>query len=167
MTPPPLTDEPSSPRRRAIRSVALFEAAKGAVVLLAATGLLALVHHDLAEMAAALVQHTHLNPASRYPRILLDAVAHLQHLRLWWLALGACAYSALRFLEAWGLYRERPWAEWLAAVSGGIYIPFEIANVVHERSALSVLLLVANAAVLAVMVWALAGRRARSARPAA
>lgn len=166
MTAPP-PPPPDTAARRAIRTVALFEAAKGAVVLLAATGLLALVHHDLAAMAAALVQHTHLNPASKYPRILLDAVAHLQHLRLWWLALGACAYSALRFAEAWGLYRQRPWAEWLAAVSGGIYIPFEFANVVHERSALSVVLLVANAAVLAVMVWALAGRRARPARPTA
>lgn len=156
-----------TPARRAIRTVALFEAAKGAVVLLAATGLLALVHHDLAALVVALVQHTHLNPASKYPHILMDAAAHLQHLRLWWLALGACAYSALRFVEAWGLYRERPWAEWLAAVSGGVYIPFEIANVVHERSALSVLLLAANAAVLAVMVRALAGRRARATQPCA
>jgi uncharacterized membrane protein (DUF2068 family) len=143
----------------AIRLVAFFEAFKGAAVLLAATGLLALVHHDLAAWAASLVQHTHLNPASRYPRIFLDAMANLQHTRLVWLALGAAAYSAVRFAEAYGLYRQRPWAEWLAALSGGLYIPFEVAGVIHERTALSAVLLVANAAVVAVMMRALIARR--------
>lgn len=154
------TQPPSLPSgRRAIRAVALFEALKGAAVLLAATGLLALVHHDLAALAASLVQHTHLNPASKYPRIFLDAAAHLQHTRLVWLAVGAAAYSALRFAESYGLWRERPWAEWLAAVSGGIYIPFEVANVLHERTLLSAVLLLANLAVVGVMVRALVARR--------
>lgn len=143
----------------AIRLVAFFEALKGAAVLLAATGLLALVHHDLGAIAASLVQHTHLNPASKYPRVFLDAMANLQHTRLLWLALGAAAYSAVRFAEAYGLYRQRPWAEWLAALSGGIYIPFEIAGVVHERTVLSAVLLAANVAVVAVMVRALIARR--------
>lgn len=143
----------------AIRVVAFFEAFKGAAVLLAATGLLALIHQDLGGMAASLVQHMHLNPASKYPRIFLDAVANLQHTRLLWLALGAAAYSVVRFAEAYGLYRQRPWAEWLAALSGGIYIPFEMAGVVHERTVLSAVLLIANLAVVAVMVRALIARR--------
>lgn len=153
---------PASTSRRALRAVAFFEAAKGLAVLLAATGLLALLHHDISALAASLVQHTHLNPASKYPRIFLDAAACLQHTRLAWLALGAAAYCATRFVEAYGLYRERPWAEWLAAVSGGIYIPFEVAGVVHERTALSAVLLLANLAVVGVMVRALVARRRAS-----
>jgi uncharacterized membrane protein (DUF2068 family) len=144
---------------RAIRLVAFFEAIKGAAVLLAATGVLALIHQDLGAMAASLVQHTHLNPASKYPRIFLDAVANLQHTRLVWLALGAAAYSTVRFVEAYGLFRRRPWAEWLAALSGGVYIPFEVAGVIHERTVLSAVLLIANVAVVAVMVRALIARR--------
>ena len=150
----------------AIKAVAAFEALKGAVVLAASSGLL-LVHQGLHAFMASLVEHTHLNPASKYPHIFLDAATRLQDTNLLVLALGAACYSVLRFVEAYGLYRERPWAEWLAAVSGGIYIPFEIANVVHERSGLGVLLLMANAAVVAVMVRALAGRRAQAARPTA
>ena len=38
----------------------------------------------------------------------------------------ALTYSAIRFTEAYGLWRERRWAEWLSAVSGAIYLPFEI-----------------------------------------
>ncbi|MFT3718689.1 DUF2127 domain-containing protein [Pseudorhodoferax sp.] len=146
--------------RGAIRAIALVEACKGLVVLLAATGVLALVHHDLNALAARLVAHSHLNPASKYPHIFLDAVAHLQQPRLLWLALGAAAYSALRLLEAYGLYRQRAWAEWLAALSGGIYLPFEVAELAHRPTALGALVLVVNLAVVGVMAWALVRRRA-------
>lgn len=144
---------------RVLRAVALVEAGKGLVVLLAGTGLLALVHRDLHALAAALVAHAHLNPAAKYPHIFLDAVARVQDLRLWWLALGALAYAALRLLEAWGLYRQRAWAEWLAALSGALYLPFELAAIARHASLLGVLLLSLNLMVVAVMAWALVRRR--------
>jgi len=53
---------------RPIRAVACFEALKGAVVLPGATGLLSLVHRDVYRVAAVLIQHAHLNPASRCPQ---------------------------------------------------------------------------------------------------
>ena len=103
---------------RAVRAVACVEALKGAVVLLAATGLLSLVHENAADFAARLVAHSHLNPASKYPQIFVDALSHLEQPRLMWLAAGAAGYSAIRFVEAYGLYRDRAWAVWLAALSG-------------------------------------------------
>lgn len=145
----------------AVRAVALVEALKGGVVLLAAAGLPALLHHDLGVLAARLVAHMHLNPASRYPHIFLDAVAHLQQTRLLWLAAGAGAYGGLRLLEAWGLYRGRAWAEWLAALSGAIYLPFEVLELVHRPSGLGVGVFVVNLAVVAVMAAALVQRRRR------
>lgn len=149
----------TAPARRAIRLIALVEAGKGVVVLLAASGLLALIHRDLHEVAARLVAHAHLNPAARYPRIFIDAASNLQQTRLAWLALGAFAYATIRLFEAYGLYFEKRWAEWLAAVSGGLYIPFEVAELVHRPSGLSVGALLVNAAIVAVMVRALAQRR--------
>ncbi len=147
--------------RTAIRVIAFFEAFKGIVVLLSASGVLALVHKDFGEMAASLIRHAHLNPASKYPKIFVDAAANLQHSNLMWLALGAAAYSLVRLAEAYGLFYERAWAEWLAALSGAIYIPFELAELVHARTDLSAVALVVNAAVVAVMGWALYLRRQR------
>ncbi|MGC4077305.1 MAG: DUF2127 domain-containing protein [Rubrivivax sp.] len=149
-----------STARRAIRTIAAIEAAKGLVVLLAATGLLSLVHADLGALAARLVRYSHLNPASHYPQILIDAASHLQTPRLLWLAAGAIAYSLLRLVEAWGLYRERAWAEWLAAGGGAIYVPIELVEVLHKPTALGVGVMAANIAVVAVMVMALRARRA-------
>lgn len=69
-------------RSRAIGFVAFIEAAKGVVVLLAATGLLSLLHRDVHEIAAKLIEHMHLNPASKYPRIFLEALDVLAILML-------------------------------------------------------------------------------------
>ena len=156
----------SGSRPQAIRVVAYFEAFKGAVVLLAATGLLSLVHRDLYAVAAALIEHAHLDPASRYPQIFLDAAAKLQDTRLLLLATGAALYSLIRFAEAYGLYFERAWAEVLAAVSGAIYVPFEVMGLVHKPTWHGAALLVINLVVVGIMVRALLLRRALPSRGA-
>ena len=142
-----------------IRFIALIEASKGAIVLLAGTGLLALLHHDLNAAAVSLVAHAHLNPASKYPGIFLAAARQIDDPRLLQLAAGAAAYSVLRFVEAYGLFRERRWAEVLAAGSGAIYLPFELVEIHDHPGALSIVLMLVNAAVVAVMLHALVQRR--------
>lgn len=140
---------------KALRLVAAFEGFKGVVVLIAATGLLTLVHQDVHRLAALLIEHAHLNPASRYPKIFIDAAAQVNDPRLWRLAAGAAAYAALRLVEAYGLYRERAWAEVLAALSGAVYIPFELMELYHHATGLGALLLALNVAVVAIMVHSL------------
>ena len=164
---PGLTADPER-TRRAIRAVALLEATKGALVLLAGSGALALLHQNVHAIAARLIEHLHLNPAARLPKIFVDAAAHLDDRHLLLLALGAAAYAACRLAEAWGLFREREWAEWLSAVSGAIYVPFELAAVWRGGSWLDAAALAVNLAVVALMVAALRRRRApASAKPGA
>jgi hypothetical protein len=62
----------------ALRTVAVFEATKGALVLLVGFGSLSLVHHDIQQAAEHLIAHTHLNPASRYPHIFIDVANQLK-----------------------------------------------------------------------------------------
>ena len=135
--------------------VAFIEALKGVIVLLAATGLLALIHQDLGEFAARLVRHSHLDPASKYPQIFLDAMSNLNQPRLLWLAAGAAVYASVRLTEAYGLFRERAWAEWLAALSGGVYLPVEVARMFHRPTLLGLALFAMNLAVVLIMVRAL------------
>lgn len=138
-----------------LRAVALFEAFKGAVVLLAGFGLLAIVHRDAQHLAEALVAHLHLNPASHFPRIFIEAATALTVPRAELLVVGAAAYVAVRFTEAWGLWFGRRWAEWFAAVSGAVYIPFEIYELAQRGGWLPAAALVANVAVVAPVVAAL------------
>ena len=145
-------------RDPAIRLVACFEAAKGVFVLLAATGLLSLLHKDATAVAASLLEHAHLNPASHYPQIFLDAAAHLDDHRLLMLAGGAAVYAVFRLVEAYGLYFERPWAEMLAALSGAIYVPFEVLGLVRHASWHGALLLLVNLGIVGLMVRAMRQR---------
>jgi uncharacterized membrane protein (DUF2068 family) len=138
-----------------IRAVALFEAAKGALVLLAGFGVLSLVHSDIQDMAEDLLDHLHLNPASRYPHIFLDAVTRVNNWGLWKLAALAAGYAAVRLVEAYGLWRQRLWAEWFAALSGAIYVPFEIRGVMHGHGLTAVVALTINVAIVVVMLYAL------------
>jgi uncharacterized membrane protein (DUF2068 family) len=139
----------------AVRTVALFEAAKGSLVLLAGIGALSLIHHDVQRFAERLVGHLHLNPASGYPRVFLEFAAKVTDSRLGTLATLAAGYALVRFVEAYGLWRERRWAEWFAAVSGGIYIPFEIYNLFRGEAWLSLAALSVNVVVVGLMINAL------------
>lgn len=138
-----------------VRVVALFEAAKGTLVLLTGFSALSLIHHDAQRFAEQLVGHLHLNPAKHYPRIFIDTAAHLTDARLWMLATLAATYGLVRFVEAYGLWRGRRWAEWFAAVSGGIYIPFEFYELFQGINWLSLGALVANVLIVGLMVNAL------------
>lgn len=135
-----------------IRAVSVFEAAKGTMVLLAGFGALSLIHHDVQRVTEQLVGHLHLNPAKHYPRIFLDTAAHVTDARLWLLTSLAATYALVRFVEAYGLWRGRRWAEWLAAVSGGIYIPFEIYELSKGITLLALSALVVNSLIVGLMI---------------
>jgi uncharacterized membrane protein (DUF2068 family) len=142
-----------------VRLVALFEASKGALVLLAGFGLLAYIHKDLHEGAARLVRLFHLNPASRFPRIFIDLAGHITDSQLWILATFALLYAALRFVEAYGLWRQRSWAEWFALISGGVYVPLEVLDIARGVTWPRLTLLLVNSGIVAYLSLILYSKR--------
>jgi uncharacterized membrane protein (DUF2068 family) len=143
----------------AVKVVAFAEAAKGVLVLLVGFGLLSLIHHDLQRHAEALVRHLHMNPASHIPKVFLDFSERLPQERLAPYAAGAAVYVALRFIEAYGLWKDRMWAEWLAAISGGIYLPVELYEMLQRFSWPRITVFLVNLFVVAFMVYRLWQRR--------
>lgn len=138
---------------RGVRAVALFEAAKGTIGLAAAVGLLTLLHRDLQPIAEHLVQVSHLDPASRYPTLFVKTISRLNDSRIIALAAFAFLYTAVRFTEAYGLWRLRAWAEWFAIVSGSIYVPVEIYEVFKHVTWLRVGVLIVNLLIVAYLVY--------------
>ena len=140
----------SSPR--AMQAVALLEAAKGVIVFGAGFGLLSLLHHDVRQLAVALVTRLHIDPQRHGAGIFLNAAAHLNDARLWGLAAFAFAYSALRLAEAYGLWRARRWGVWLGAAGGAIYIPVELYELWHKPGPLKVVTLALNITIVVYLV---------------
>jgi uncharacterized membrane protein (DUF2068 family) len=154
--------EPGAPGEGGIRAqrygtgtrvVALFEAAKGVVVILAGFGLLALIHRNAQEVVEDIVRHIHFNPAKHFPHIFLDAVASANNSHLWAMAATALVYAGVRFAEAYGLWNQRPWAEWFAILSGSIYLPIEIYELTVSVSVVKVCILLVNLLVVGWLAW--------------
>jgi len=140
---------------KGLRLVAVFEALKGALVLLVGCGLLALIHKDLHEAAEQLVRVMHFNPARHYPRVFIDAADQLNNAKLWVVALSAFLYSAVRFAEAYGLWHKRQWAEWFGLMSGGIYIPMEMYEVARDQTWPRITILTVNVVVVVYLAYAI------------
>lgn len=141
-----------------IRIVAAFEAAKGLLVLAAGIGALTFLHQNFRLLVTRLISHLHLNPARHYPRVFIDAAASLTDARLWLLAGLALLYALIRFVEAYGLWQGKRWAEWFAVLSGGIYIPFELSGLLADVSLLSLVMLLANTVIVVLMAYYLKRR---------
>lgn len=142
-------------KRRALRAIAILEAAKGLLALAAALGLFSLLHHDLHRLASALISHVGLDPGSHYPGLLLQAVDVLKDTSLRTLMAVATVYISLRLAEAWGLWHGRSWGEWLGALSGAVYLPWEARHLMHQPGFISAAVLLLNAAVVAFLGWEL------------
>jgi uncharacterized membrane protein (DUF2068 family) len=81
---------------------------------------------------------------------------------LWAAAQLAFTYSLLRFAEAYGLWRQRIWAEWLAFVSGALFVPLEIRELMRGITLVRSVMFVANLGIVLYMFFLLrAGRRRR------
>ena len=111
-----------------LRTVAIFEAAKGLLVLGAGLGALELLHTDAQAFAEEIVRHLHLNPARHYLRIFLHLAEQATPAHLWLLAAGALCYALLHFIEAYGLWRERRWASGWPSSSAAATCPSKPGN---------------------------------------
>ena len=140
---------------RGLHVVALFEGAKGLLVLLVGFELLSFIHKDIHEAAMHLVEHIHLNPASHYPRIFLDLTERVTDAKLWGMALAAAMYAVVRMIEAVGLWMRKRWAEWFAILTGGMYIPVEIFEVARSATWPRVTVLIVNLGVVSYLLFVL------------
>jgi uncharacterized membrane protein (DUF2068 family) len=147
---------------RGIRVVALFEGMKGLLVLLVGFGLFAVIHKDLHEVAVEIVRTFHLNPARHYPSIFIDAINHLTDGQLLLIAFSALLYSVVRFVEAIGLWLQQQWAEWFGLLTGGLYIPVELFEIMRGITWPKVTLLIVNAGVVAYLAYILYRSRQNS-----
>jgi uncharacterized membrane protein (DUF2068 family) len=138
-----------------VRAIAILEATKGLLVVVAGFALLATFHAGAQQVAEELVRHLHLNPAKTTPRVFIQLIDDVFNQQLWLLAALAGVYSAARFIEAYGLWRGRRWAEWFAVASGGLYVPFEIYELFRGVSGLKLATLFVNLVIVAYMAFVL------------
>jgi uncharacterized membrane protein (DUF2068 family) len=142
-----------------MKLIAAFEALKAIIVLIAGVEALRFIHRDVRSVAEQLLSHLHLDPVARLPRLIIRLADQVSDSTLLMIAAGAVAYAALRFAEAYGLWRNLAWAKWLGVVSGGIYVPYELYQLGHGFTPLRIGTFLANVAIVVYLSWSLARTR--------
>ncbi len=141
--PPQGLDDRTS--KAGLRAVASFEALKGCAVLVLGIALMA-VHSHVQDIAENLLYHLHIDFDRHMGHAVLNAATALTDARWWAILAAAGSYTTVRFIEAWGLWNRRVWAEWFALLSGALYLPWEslklIERVTWDRIAVIVINLI-------------------------
>jgi uncharacterized membrane protein (DUF2068 family) len=140
----------------------MLEAAKGIIVLVAGFTLFAFIHGDVQSFSEQLVSNLHFDPAEHFPRIFGTLSSGLTDSNLRLFALIAGIYSTMRFIEAYGLWFARTWAEWFALVSCCVYLPIELYELAKGVSWLKICFFLVNLAIALYLASVL--RRNRKAR---
>jgi uncharacterized membrane protein (DUF2068 family) len=146
-------------RHFGLRGVAVLEAGKGLLAVLAAIWVLTLRHKDMKEVAdsmlAALHKIFHINPDRHFFQMIQRSVGGLTHNGLHVIAGLVLFYAVIRFVEAAGLWLEKEWAEWFALLSGAAYMPFEVYELVRHPTAIKWGILGINVLIVLYLAWLL------------
>ncbi len=135
-----------------LRAVASFEAFKGVLVIVLGVALLA-VHSHVQEFAENLLYHLHVDFDRRLGQTLLNAATTISDTRWWMIGAAIGSYASVRFIEAWGLWNRRVWAEWFALLSGALYLPWELLKMVERMDWDRVAIFVINLIIVLYMLF--------------
>lgn len=136
-----------------LRAVASLELLKGLLVLAAGFGLFALRHKDIGDVAESLIEHLHVNPAHHWVQLFIGAADRVSDRKVVAIAIGAFVYTLVRFIEAYGLWNARVWAEWFAIISGSLYLPLEIVGLARHDDRIRWAVLLINIVVVVYMIY--------------
>lgn len=139
------------PHVRVLRAVAALELGKGVLILVAGAALLWLMRTHRSDIAEGLLRLLHISPDHHFAQVFLRWAGAVAATKRWKIAAAAGTYSVLRFLEAYGLWNARAWAEWVAMISGAIYVPFEIHEIVRRPTLFHAAVFVVNVAIVLYM----------------
>lgn len=136
------------PSKTGVHLIAIFEAVKGAIGLIAGFGILSLINSNIAEFAEDFVGFLHLNSEGRLAHRIVETITRLNPSNIKIFFVLSLVYATVRFVEAYGLWRLRAWAEWFAIISGSAYIPIEIYELIHKPTFFRLGVLIVNVAVV-------------------
>jgi uncharacterized membrane protein (DUF2068 family) len=129
--------------------IAIFEASKGLLAWMAASGLALIGPAPLQRWVQLLIARFQLDPDRGAMAWLANAIGPgTVHVA----AAIAAIYGALHIVEGWGLWRAKAWASWLGCVTAALYLPFDVYAFALHRHWMEAVVVAVNL----IVVWVLA-----------
>lgn len=135
----------------------------GALLLGAAgCGIFRLLNKDLGEALEGFVTRLHLDPENRLIHEAVSRAAGVERAHLKAMGAGTFFYTVLESLDGVGLLLQKRWAEYLTVVATGLLLPLEVYEIADKPSALRIVVLLGNLAILVYLIVKLVqGRKSR------
>ncbi|HUI92437.1 MAG TPA: DUF2127 domain-containing protein [Chitinivibrionales bacterium] len=156
--------QPSS-RPLGIFLIALFKLIKGALFVSLAVIVLKLLDKDIADLFMVLITKLHIDAENRFVQDIFMRLDLIDNRLLKEISASAFFMAGMFFTEGAGLLFQRRWAEYMAVFETGLFIPFELYEMVWHGTVTKVILLGINIAVVVYLVVLLV--RKSSEKPAA
>jgi uncharacterized membrane protein (DUF2068 family) len=147
-----------------IRTVAVFKLLKAATLIVTGIGILKLTHNDVAATLQHWILMLHLDPGRRFVSQAIEKATALPHEKIRDLGIVSFIYAGLFVTEGVGLWMLKRWAEWFTVVITGSLVPVEAYEIVQRTTALRILVLLINIAVVAYLLWPIVKDKRRSER---
>ena len=142
-------------RIRGLLWISIFKTLKGLLLLVLSIGVLGLLHRDVQDWLANLVDALHINSGNRYVATLLAKAGTVDDHKITELSGLTFFYSALFLTEGVGLWFQKRWAEWLTVIVTSSLIPIEIYEIWKQYGVVKLAVLGINIAVVIYLVTVL------------
>lgn len=132
-----------------LRLIIIERIIAGTLLILVSLGLFSLIRRDVAQVVRAAAHALNLDVEGRLVTFALARTGMISPSVLVQASVGSLLVGALDLVQAYGLYRQRKWAEYLTAIAIGIFIPFEVYSLIGKVTLLKVVVLAVNT----LIVW--------------
>lgn len=132
--------------------IGVFKLLKGIALLAVGFGVLKFLHKDMAAEMGTWIDYLRVDPQNHFVQKLLEKAGLLNDKRIKELSAGTFAYAALFLTEGTGLAFRKRWAEYFTIITTASLLPFEIYEIVEKVSAVRILLLLVNIAVVIYLI---------------
>jgi uncharacterized membrane protein (DUF2068 family) len=149
------------PMSKGLKVIALFKAVRGLIAFLLGVALIIGVHYGVMDSIGELpIFNETLSEDISVTKLLLwfDNTTNDQFLLI---ATGMLGYALLRWIEATGIWFNKTWAEYLAVLTGCIYLLMEAVEFVRKPSIAISLIFTVNLLVVIYLCWVLLVKRAK------
>lgn len=145
----------SKGHKKGLRTVAVIEAVKGVLAIAGSLFFLEIIRKnvDLEDAAQNLLYYLHIDPDRRLSHAFVMMAGKVMDANVALVLTFAFLYSAARFIESYGLWRQRVWGEWMAIISGAIYLPYELYKLIRHPNWIHWAILLINIAVVLYIAW--------------
>jgi uncharacterized membrane protein (DUF2068 family) len=136
--------------------IGLFKIVKAFLFVAIGIGMLKLIDKDIDDIFRDLILKLHIDAEHRFIQHIFTRLSLVTNHTLQELSVASFIFSTLLFVESFGLFAQKVWAEFMTIAETSLFIPFEIYEIIRHGTMVKAIVMTVNMAIVAYLVWAIA-----------